>query len=385
MNILITGADGFIGKNLRQWVDLMSKQKTPCDELYCCDKDTTGDELAEMCGKADFVFHLAGVNRPGCESEFETGNKGFTEELLSICRRGKTPPVLFTSSVQAELDNPYGKSKRAAEQLVFDYGKETGSPVYVYRLQGVFGKWCRPNYNNVVATFCHNIANGLPIEVLDPGFGLELLYIDDVCRSFLGIVNALDEMGAGELDEANGHEGESGFYTVEPIHRITLGELATVLRSFQQSRTDLKIPDMSDELTRKLYSTYVSHLPNFSYTPLTHADERGSFTELLKSSTAGQVSLNVTKPGYTKGNHWHHTKTEKFITVSGQGVIRFRRMGCTEVIEYHVTGDKPEIVDIPAGYTHSLTNTGSTDLVTLIWVDEIFDPQNPDAFYEDVL
>ena len=372
MNILITGSEGFIGKNLRQWVS----KKRPSDEVLCCDKDTTGDELAEMCSKADFVFHLAGVNRPDCESEFEIGNKDFTEDLLAHLRSGKAPPVLFTSSVQADLDNPYGKSKRAAEHLVFDYGKETGSTVFIYRLQGVFGKWCRPDYNNVVATFCHNIANDLPIEVRDSGFVLDLIYIDDVCLNLLSVLGTLDVS-----DETHGCE----FHTVNPIHSITLGELASLLRTFQQSRNDLRIPNMSDELTRKLYSTYVSYLPNFSYTPLTHADERGSFTELLKSLTAGQVSLNVTKPGYTKGNHWHHTKTEKFITISGQGVVRFRRIGCTNVTEYHVTGDKPEIVDIPVGYTHSLTNTGNADLVTVIWVDEIFDPQRPDAIYEDVL
>lgn len=366
MNILITGASGFIGKNLRQWL----LQNRPEDNLICYDVNEAG-KLVEYCCLADFVFHLAGVNRPDNDAEFDRGNKELTEEVLSYCREGKKPPVLLTSSVQAEEDNPYGKSKKAAERAVAAYGQDTGAPVYIYRLRGIFGKWCRPNYNSVVATFCHNIANGMSIEIRDPDFELKLLYIDDVCRCFLGAIDGRVDM-------------ESGYCVAGPVNRITLGNLASVINSFRDGRESLRTPDMSNALVRKLHSTYLSYLPDFSYPLLTRADERGSFTEMFKSSNSGQISVSITKPGYTKGNHWHHTKTEKFLTVSGQGVIRFRKIGGAEVIEYPVSMDKLEIVDIPPGFTHSLTNTGQTDMVTIIWVDEIFDPNVPDTFFEDV-
>jgi len=366
MNILITGAEGFVGKNLHQ--HLINKR--PNDIIMCCDKNTLED-LPELCRRADFVFHLAGVNRPTSESEFESGNRGFTETLLSHCRSGKKPPLLFSSSYQAVLDNPYGKSKKAAEEAVFAYSNQTASPVYVYRLPGIFGKWCRPDYNSVVATFCHNVARDLPIEIRDDNFELKLIYIDDVCRAF---AEALDGRAAREDD----------FSVAEPVYKITLGALAETLRSFRQSRLSLQVPDLSDMLTRKLYSTYLSYLPDFSYRLLTHSDERGSFTEFLKTHTSGQVSLNVTKPGIAKGNHWHHTKTEKFMVVSGQGVIRFRKIGENEIKEYPVIGEALQVVDIPPGYVHSITNTGSSDLVTIMWADEIFDPSNPDTISESI-
>jgi UDP-2-acetamido-2,6-beta-L-arabino-hexul-4-ose reductase len=367
MNLLITGSEGFVGKNLREFL----RQARPHDTLLCYDIGSGPETIADYCRQADFVFHLAGVNRPVDNGEFMTGNKGFTEEVLSYCREGKKPPVLISSSAQASMDNSYGISKKAAEDAVFSYGAANGSPVNVYRLPGVFGKWCRPNYNSVVATFCHNIAHDLPIEVRDPDFGLELVYIDDVCRAFMG---ALD----GCVTRTD------NFCIVEPTHSITLGDLADMLRSFRNSRETLQIPDMSDALTRKLYGTYISYLPDFSYPLTMHTDERGSFTEILKAPDRGQVSVNITKPGITKGNHWHHTKTEKFLVVSGQGVIRFRKVGESDITEYPVSGEALRVVDIPTGHTHTITNTGTSDLVTIMWAGELFDPQNPDTIFQPI-
>lgn len=362
MNILVTGSGGFIGKNLMQWLSQARRD----DEVVGYDIGT-GD-LAQLCRKADFVFHLAGVNRPIDSNDFETGNKTLTEQVLQHCIQGKKPPVLLASSTQAALGNGYGKSKKAAEEAAYAYGKETGSPVYIHRLPGVFGKWCRPNYNSVVATFCHNIANGLPIEVRDPNHELTLVYIDDVCRAFLQALDSKAAKGAAIFD----------------VHTITLGKLAETLKAFRESHTTLKIPDMADAFTKKLHSTYFSYLPNFLHPLTVHADERGSFAELLKSPSAGQVSVNITKPGYTKGNHWHHTKIEKFITVSGQGLVRFRKIGSNDIEEYIVNSNTSAVINIPPGYTHSLENTGTTDLITIMWANEMFDTQHPDTFYEQV-
>jgi len=367
MKILVTGADGFIGKNLCYWI----KQAHPDYIVFRYDTGLC-NSLAELCRQADFVFHLAGVNRTADNKDFEIGNKELTKEILQYCLDGKQPPVLISSSVQAALCNPYGESKKAAEDAVFEYGNISGSQVYVYRLPGVFGKWCRPNYNSVVATFCYNIANDLPIEIHDPSTQLNLAYIDDVCNSFTKTIN-------GNIIK------DGDFCVVEPVHHITLSDLADTMRSFRYSRDNLMIHDMSDPLTRKLHSTYLSYLPDFSYKLNEKIDERGVFSEFIKNPIAGQVSINVTKPGYTKGNHWHHTKTEKFLTVSGQGVVRFRKLGETKVHEYHVNGDVLQVVDIPPGYTHSLTNTGACDLVTVMWVDELFNPNIPDTYYEEVI
>jgi len=369
MNILITGAEGFIGKNLYYWL----LQTRPEDKIltYDINASTDGKTLAELCHQADFVFHLAGVNRPINPKEFEDGNTALTREVVNYCREGKRPPIVLSSSAQAAQANPYGESKKAAEGVAFNYAKDTGSPAYVFRLPGVFGKWSRPNYNTVVATFCHNVANDLPIEVRDPDYELNLVYIDDVCRCF---VNSLTEQV----------EKDGEFCTVNPVHNISLGQLADTVRSFNKSRQTLGILDVSDSLTLKLYSTYLSYLAKFSYPLVTHADERGAFAEFLKSPTSGQVSVNITKPGYTKGNHWHQTKVEKFFTVSGQGVIRLRKIDEQTIFEYHVSSNKLEVVDIPPGYTHTITNTGTEDLVTIIWVNEIFDPNNPDTFYLNV-
>lgn len=369
MQILITGAAGFLGKNLaaqlrnRGYTDLL---------LYDVDTDPGLLELyARDCG---FVFHLAGVNRPRDPAEFQSGNVDFTALLLdSLKARGNKVPVLMVSSIQAALDNPYGNSKRAGEELVFAYGEETGAQVFVYRLPNVFGKWCRPGYNSAVATFCHNLARELPIEVHDPAVEMNLVYIDDVIHEF---IRAMKGNATPQGD----------FYCVQPVHTVQLGQIADILRSFGECRRNLTVPDMSDPLTRKLYSAYLSYLPEdgFAYELTTHADKRGSFTEFLRTPDRGQVAVNVLKPGIVKGNHWHHSKNEKFLVVQGEGMIRFRRMGCEDIHEYRVSGEKLEAVDIPTGYIHSLTNTGNRDMVVIIWANECFDPENPDTYYQEV-
>ena len=369
MKILITGANGFIAQNLA--AELRNQRDT---ELYACDRETAPDVLDEYATNCDFVFHLAGANRPQATEAFMADNCGFTEQLLArLKRQGNRAPVLVASSVQAELDNPYGRSKKAAEAVAFAYGRETGAPVFVYRLPNVFGKWCRPNYNSVVATFCHNLARGLPIQVNDPAVVLNLVYIDDVVAEF---IRAL----AGRPNRAG------AFCAVPTVHTANLGAIVALLQSFQASRAARTIPDLADAFTKALYSTYLSYLPPdaFSYPLQTQSDQRGSFTEFLKTPERGQVSVNVAKPGVVKGNHWHHTKAEKFLVVSGQGVIRFRRVGANDVFAYRVSGDKLEVVDIPPGYTHNIENTGATDLVTIMWANEPFDPDRPDTFFMEV-
>ena len=314
------------------------------------------------------------MNRPKDQSEFMEGNFGFTSTLLDkLKKNNNTCPVMISSSIQAALDNPYGKSKKAGEDLMFEYAKETGAKVLVYRFPNVFGKWCRPNYNSVVATFCHNIARDLPITVNDRNVVMNLVYIDDVVDE---LINAL-----------NGRENTVGkFCEVSVVHTITLGEIVDLIYSFRESRKKLSIPNMNDEFTKKLYSTYLSYLPKdkFSYPLKTNEDYRGSFTEFIKTSDRGQVSVNITKPGITKGNHWHHTKNEKFLVVSGRGVIRFRRIDSDEVLEYYVSGNKMEVVDIPVGYTHSIQNLGDTDMITIMWANEPFNPEEPDTYYLEV-
>jgi UDP-2-acetamido-2,6-beta-L-arabino-hexul-4-ose reductase len=369
MKILVTGAKGFIGKNLI--TELINRKYTDILEYA---RDTDPVLLDAYCKEADFVFHLAGVNRPTEQSEFMDGNYGFTKTLLDTLKKhSNTCPVLITSSTQATLDNPYGKSKKAGEDLMFAYGQETGAKVLIYRFPNVFGKWCRPNYNSAVATFCHNIARGLPITVNDPSVVMNLVYIDDVVEE---LINALE-----------GKENRIGDYCAVPVvHNITLGEIVDLLYSFKNSREERSVPNMSDGFTRKLYSTYLSYLPvdKFSYPLKMNADERGSFTEFIKTTDRGQVSVNISKPGITKGNHWHHTKNEKFLVVSGTGVIRFRKVDSDEVIEYYVSGDKLEVIDIPPGYTHNIENIGYTDMVTIMWANEPFDPEKPDTFYLEV-
>lgn len=369
MKILVTGAKGFIGKNLVS--ELRNRNYT---NIFEYSKETDPSLLDEYCKEADFVFHLAGVNRPKDQSEFMDGNFGFTATLLATLKEYKnTCPVMISSSIQAELNNPYGKSKKAGEELLFEYSKETGAKVFVYRYPNVFGKWCRPNYNSAVATFCHNIAHELSITVNDPSVVMNLVYIDDVVEE---LINAL-----------NGNENSRGHFCEVPvIYTITLGEIIDMIYSFKKSREECSIPDMSDAFTKKLYSTYLSYLPEdqFSYALKMNVDQRGSFTEFIKTPDRGQVSVNISKPGITKGNHWHHTKNEKFLVVSGKGVIRFRKIGLDEVIEYYVSGDKMEVVDIPTGYTHNIENLGDTDMVTIMWANEHFNPEKPDTYYLEV-
>lgn len=369
MKILVTGAKGFIGRNLI--AELNNQNYT---DIFEFDTDTEPEMLEAYCKNADFVFHLAGVNRPDDQSEFMEGNFGFTSTLLdTLIKNQNTCPVMLASSTQATLDNPYGKSKKAGEDLLFNYAKKTGAKVLVYRFPNVFGKWSKPNYNSAIATFCYNIARSLPIVVNDPKVIMNLVYVDDLIEE---LVNTLKGKG--------NRVGE--FYEVSVVHKITLGEIADLINSFRNSRQNLSLPEMGDEFVKKLYSTYLSYLPQdqFSYTLKMNSDERGSFTEFIKTPERGQVSVNISKPGITKGNHWHHTKNEKFIVVSGKGVIRFRKVGFKEVIVYNVSSEKLEVVDIPPGYTHNIENLGDTDMVTIMWANEPFDPEKPDTFYMEV-
>jgi UDP-2-acetamido-2,6-beta-L-arabino-hexul-4-ose reductase len=369
MKILVTGSKGFIGKNLI--AELRNRNYL---DIYEYSRDTDPTLLDEYCKDADFVFHLAGVNRPKDQSEFMDGNYGFTSALLETLKKYQNNcPVMISSSIQANLENPYGISKRAGEDLLFQYSIQTGARALVYRFPNVFGKWCKPNYNSAIATFCHNIAYGLPINVNDPNVKMNLVYIDDVVEE---LINAL-----------KGNENTiDNFCEVPVVQTITLGEIVDLIYSFKQSREELTIPDMSNSLSKKLYSTYLSYLPEdqFSYDLKSNVDNRGSFTEFIKTPERGQVSINISQPGITKGNHWHHTKNEKFLVVSGHGVIRFRKIDSNEVIEYYVSGDKLEVVDIPTGYTHNIENLGDTDMVTIMWANELFDPEKPDTYYLEV-
>ena len=371
--ILITGAGGFVGKNL-----VATLRTAGYTDLMLFEKDDTPETLADYCRRAAFVVHLAGINRPTDPSEFYTGNAGLTDTLLAdLEAAGNTAPVLVTSSTQAELDNDYGKSKRQAEEAIFAHRRRTGAAVYVFRMPGVFGKWCRPNYNSVVATFCHNVAHGLPIQVRDPAFSLPLVYIDDVVACILAAFDGQVMMDRSATPICHMH----------PIHEVTLGRLAELIQGFAAGRTSLAVPDLAPgSFEKKLYSTYLSYLPSdqFSYPLEMHTDNRGSFTEFLRSPERGQVSINISHPGIVKGNHWHHTKNEKFLVVKSEGVIRFRNIFSREVIEYHVSGDKLEVVDIPCGYTHNIENVGTEDMVTVMWANEAFDPDHPDTFFEPV-
>ena len=373
MKVLITGANGFIGKNLCATLDRDERY-----ELLKVDFETTQAELAQYLEECDFIFHLAGVNRPKDDKEFFEGNADFTAQITQSLQKvnrlnGKKVPIVFTSSIQAERDNPYGLSKKQGEEALIEYGKTTGAPVHVYRFTNIYGKWSRPNYNTVVATFCNNIARSLPIQVNNPEADLVLCYIDDVVEEFIKVLQ-----GSPTL--------ENGHCIVPVTHTIKLGALADIFRSFKKSRGNLSVANMSNQLEKNLYSTYLSFLKedDFSYPLKMNVDDRGSFTEILRTPDRGQVSVNISKPGITKGNHWHHSKNEKFLVVSGTGVIRFRKVGENEVIVYHVSGNNLEVVDIPTGYTHHIENLGDTDMVTFMWVNECFNPKKPDTYYEEV-
>ncbi len=380
MKILVTGAKGFVGKNLVATLKNIrdGKDKTTAIdsdlEIFEYDVDTEATLLDMCCKEADFVFHLAGVNRPETEAEFMEGNFGFTSVLLEKLEQYKnTCPVMISSSIQAALDNPYGRSKKAGEDLMFDYAKRTGAKVLVYRFPNLFGKWCRPNYNSVIATFCHNVAHGLPIQVNDPSVTLNLVYIDDLVSEML-----LALQGKAHMQEAYAY--------VPTVHTVTLGRIAELIESFKESRTSKQVPNFEEGFEKKLYSTYLSYLPEdaFAYPLKMNVDARGSFTEFIRTQERGQVSVNVSKPGVVKGNHWHHTKNEKFLVVSGKGVIRFRKIDADDIIEYYVSGDKLEVVDIPCGYTHNIENLGDTDMVTVMWCNECFVPERPDTYFLEV-
>ena len=382
MNILVTGAKGFVGKNLCEALKNIrdGKDKTrpelKIDEVYEYDIDSVPEQLQDWCQKADFVFNLAGVNRPKDQSEFMTGNFGFASTLLDTLKKcGNNCPVMLSSSIQAALDNPYGESKRAGEELFFNYSKETGAKVLVYRFPNVFGKWCRPNYNSAVATFCNNIANDLPIQVNDPSVLMHLVYIDDV-------VNEL-------IDALEGKEHHSGNYCEVPtVHEIKLGEIVDLIRSFAEQPKTWMIPEIPENsFAKKLYSTYLSYLPKekVAFPLKMNVDDRGSFTELIHTLNCGQVSINISKPGITKGQHWHNTKWEFFIVVAGHGLIQERKIGTDEVIEFEVSGDNIQCIHMLPGYTHNIINLSETEnLVTVMYCNEIFNPNKPDTYYETV-
>lgn len=363
---LVTGAKGFVGKNL-----VSALMRRPDVNILEYDVDTPADLLEIGLAKSDVVYHLAGVNRPERVEEFMTGNFGLTQRICNSLRSlGRSPILVLSSSMQAALKNPYGLSKCHAEETVFEFEKETGTEVFVFRLPGVFGKWCRPNYNSVVATFCHNIAHNLPIVISDPSHEIELAYIDDVVRSFIDIMD--------------GHPpiARDRYCLAEPTYKVRLGQLAETIRGFRDSRVSLILPDMNNPLHRALYATYLSYLPedSFAYDLNQRVDPRGELAELVKSPHSGQMFVSRTRPGITRGHHYHDTKVEKFIVLEGDAIIRFRHILKAEIIEYPVSGREFRVVDIPPGYTHSIENIGQSDLIVLFWSNEIFDPLIPDTF-----
>lgn len=395
MKILVTGSNGFIGRNLIVHL----QQQRPDVEILSYNRGDSQEILDAHLDQADFVFHLAGINRPQTEEEFFVGNVDLTRYLCErLAHRTEPPPVLFSSSTQAELDNPYGRSKRLAEEVLIAYAEQTSAPAIIYRLTNVFGKWSRPNYNTVVATFCYNIAHDLPITISDPNRELRLIHIDDVVGRFVGELRRSEATGqrAG---------GEVVWRRVEPEYRVTLGRLAEIIRSFRVMRDTLVTPDLSDPFIKRLYGMYLTYLDedDFAYDLTQRCDERGCLAEFMKSPHFGQIFVSRTKPGVTRGNHFHHTKAEKFLVLEGEAVIRFRKVqskvesseskiensesgvGETpDVIEYRVSGRDFRVLDIPPGYTHNIENVGDAELVTLFWASEIFDPENPDTYWEEV-
>ena len=382
MKILVTGAKGFVGKNLCAQLNNIKTGKAKCygsltiSEVFEYDLDSTVEDFDAYCKECDFVFNLAGVNRPQNQDEFMKGNFGFASLLLDTLKKyNNTCPVMISSSIQAALDNPYGESKRAGEQLMFQYANETGAKVLVYRFPNVFGKWCRPNYNSAVATFCNNIANDLPIQVNDPNVEMHLVYIDDVVDELIAALSG------------NEHR-EIDFCVVPVVHTITLGGIVDLLYQFKEQPQTLTIPEIPENsFAKKLYSTYLSYLPKekVAFPLKMNVDDRGSFTELIHTLNCGQVSINISKPGITKGQHWHNTKWEFFIVVSGHGLIQQRRIDSNEVLNFEVSGDKIEAVHMLPGYTHNIINLSETEnLVTVMWANENFNPNKPDTFFLEV-
>lgn len=399
MKILVTGAKGFVGKNLVAQLNNIKSGKAKfygdvvVDEVFEYDIDSTAEELDRYCREADFVFNLAGVNRPQNNDEFMAGNFGFASTLLDTLKKyGNTAPVMLSSSIQATLigrygQSDYGKSKLAGEELFFEYGAESGAKVLVYRFPNLFGKWCRPNYNSAVATFCNNIANDLPIQVNDRSTQLELLYIDDLVDEMVAALKG--EEHHCEFDGVETVLRADGRYCAVPVtHKVTLGEIVDLLEQFKAQPQSLVMPEIpAGSFAKKLYSTYLSYLPKekVAFPLKMNVDDRGSFTELVKSVGVGQVSINISKPGITKGQHWHHTKWEQFIVVAGEGLIQQRNVLTEEVLEWRVSGKKIEAVQMLPGYTHNIINLSDTeDLVTVMWCNECFDPNRPDTFFEPV-
>lgn len=368
MNVLVTGAHGFIGRNLTAHLNA----REGC-VVTLFDVDASPDDLRTGLETADIVYHLAGVNRPQFIKEFETGNAALTREICEVLRElGRAPVIVMSSSVQAELDNPYGVSKRRSEDALREFAAQSGAKVCIYRLKNVFGKWGRPNYNSVVATFCNNIANDLPIQISDPSRELELVYVDDVVKAF--VAEMLIPYGSNDNRDI-------------PSFNLTLGDLACRIQTFHDMRTNLLTPDFAVRFNRQLYATYLSYVPDDARLKRleTHSDGRGCLAEFIKSNSSGQIFLSRTKPGVTRGNHYHHTKTEKFLVVEGDGIVRLRHIERSEVVCYRVQGQDFQVIDIPPGYTHSIENIGSGDMVTLFWASEIFDPDRPDTYFLPVL
>ncbi|MBN8238591.1 capsular polysaccharide biosynthesis protein CapF [Marinobacter hydrocarbonoclasticus] len=364
MKVLVTGANGFIGKNLQ-----LHLEEKGGFEVVPFTREHTEQDLAGLLGGVDWIVHLAGINRPQDPNEFATGNAGFTQALCNAVKAtGRNIPIIYSSSIQADQDNEYGTSKREAENALLALHKANGNPVYIYRLPNVFGKWARPNYNSAVATFCHNIARDLPVQINDPDAVINLVYVDDVIASFFRVLEGKAQSGP--------------FVGVEPVYQTTVGELASQLNRFKATRDNLITEPVGTGLVRALYSTYVSYLPpeSFTYTVPQHGDERGVFVEMLKTPDAGQFSYFTAHPGVTRGGHYHHSKTEKFLVIKGEACFRFRHMITGEFYELFTEGTKPEIVETVPGWTHDITNVGEDELVCMLWANEIFDRDNPDTF-----
>lgn len=369
MKILVTGAKGFIGKNLTSHLKEKNFEVLPFDSL-----DNELQELPSLVAQSDFIVHLAGINRPSDIKEFDD-NYESTKTIIELVRNeNRSIPILYSSSTQAASDNPYGRSKKRAEELLFAFQKESKNPTFVYRLHNVFGKWSRPNYNSVVATFCHNIAHDLPIAINDPNAEISFVYIDDVVSSFIKTIEHYSSL-----------ESENILF-VETIYKVTIGHLADLLKKFKNMRLDLKVPSFKDDFEKKLYATYLSYLPidGFVYKIPSHTDERGAFTEIIRTDERGQFSVNIIKPGITKGNHYHHTKNERFVVVSGECETCFREINSNEIICYQTSGKEISVIDIPTGYTHSIKNIGKEDAVVFMWASEPFDVNNPDTNFLEV-
>lgn len=388
--ILVTGSNGFVGKNIVVALNEIKKY-----EVLTIDRQNSEEELKQATLNADFIVHLAGVNRPKETSEFYEGNGGLTEKIVSFLKdENKNTPILITSSTHAEIDNDYGKSKKQSEDALIKYSDECNAKVYIFRLPNLFGKWCKPNYNSAVTTFCYNIAHDLDVWVNDPSIELSLVYIDDVVESIVECIeewnminlNEINEEVALTTTESNCVQIDKYYYEVTTVYKSTLGNIVDSLKMFRNMRKSLLIPDLSDGFNKALYSTYLTYLEkdDFSYFLDKKEDNRGWLAELVKSEQFGQMFVSKTHPGITRGNHWHHTKTEKFIVIQGQANIRFRKIDEDKVIEYIVDGEKPQVLDIPPGYTHSIENIGQDEVITLFWSNEMFNPEKPDTYFLEV-